>query len=49
MTPLPKRKHSTQRSGKRKNAKLKGLPNLVKCPNCGKMKLPHRLCQYCGK
>ncbi|OGK53372.1 50S ribosomal protein L32 [Candidatus Roizmanbacteria bacterium RIFCSPLOWO2_01_FULL_44_13] len=49
MAPLPKRKHSTRRSGKRKSAKAKSLPNLVKCENCGKTKLAHRICKYCGK
>ncbi|PJC33654.1 50S ribosomal protein L32 [Candidatus Roizmanbacteria bacterium CG_4_9_14_0_2_um_filter_36_12] len=49
MAPLPKRKHSTRRSGKRKAAKMKSLPNLVKCSSCSKTKLPHRICKYCGK
>ena len=49
MAPLPKRKHSTRRSGKRLKSRLKKLPNLVVCPNCHKLKLPHRLCKYCGK
>ncbi|MCS6956393.1 MAG: 50S ribosomal protein L32 [Patescibacteria group bacterium] len=49
MTPLPKRKFSTQRSGKRKKSRARSLPNLVKCGNCGKMKIPHRICKYCNK
>ncbi len=49
MTPLPKRKFSKQRTGKRERAKAKLLPNLVKCANCGKMKIPHRICKYCQK
>lgn len=49
MTPLPKRKFSTMRTGKRETAKAKSLPNLIKCPNCGKMKIPHRICKYCKK
>lgn len=49
MAPLPKRKHSTRRTGKRKAAKTKTLPQLIKCINCGKMKIPHRICKYCGK
>ncbi|MCL4364181.1 50S ribosomal protein L32 [Patescibacteria group bacterium] len=28
---------------------MKSLSNLVKCANCGKKKLPHRVCKYCGK
>ncbi len=50
MTPLPKRKFSTQRTGKRERSKSKSLSiNLVKCANCGKLKLPHRQCKHCQK
>lgn len=49
MTPLPKRKHSTQRKGKRISTKIKNLPNLVTCHACGKPKLPHLICKYCQK
>lgn len=49
MAPLPKRRHSTQRKGKRKKTRILGLPNLVKCKNCRKFKIPHRICRYCGK
>jgi len=47
MAPLPKRKHSTQRKGKRRLERVIKLAGLVKCKNCGKMKLPHRVCKYC--
>lgn len=49
MAPLPKRKHSTQRKGKRLATREIKFANLVECPNCHKKKLPHRLCKYCGK
>ncbi|MFZ6034849.1 MAG: 50S ribosomal protein L32 [Patescibacteria group bacterium] len=49
MAPLPKRKHSTRRTGKRESSKAKSLPALVKCKNCGKEKLAHRICKYCRK
>lgn len=49
MAPLPKRKHSTQRTGKRKSAKHKSLPKLVVCKNCNKKKLAHQVCRYCNK
>lgn len=49
MVPLPKRKHSTQRKGKRLRAGAQSLPQLVPCNNCSQPKLPHRLCKNCGK
>ncbi|MCX7881298.1 MAG: 50S ribosomal protein L32 [Patescibacteria group bacterium] len=49
MAPLPKRRHSTQRKGKRMKTRIVNLPKLIKCPHCGKMKMPHRICQYCQK
>ncbi|MGE4357899.1 MAG: 50S ribosomal protein L32 [Candidatus Omnitrophota bacterium] len=45
---LPKRKFSKARRDKRRTHwKLKN-PNLIACPQCGKLKLPHRVCPYCG-
>ncbi|MBP6994183.1 50S ribosomal protein L32 [Candidatus Woesebacteria bacterium] len=49
MTPLPKRKFSTMRSGKRKAARSTALPMLVVCKNCGVKKIPHIVCKACGK
>lgn len=49
MVPLPKRKHSTQRKGKRMKTRIIKLPKLIKCSNCGKKKLPHFKCRYCQK
>lgn len=49
MAPLPKRKHSTYRKGKRIASRKKNLPKTIICPNCHKPKLPHRTCQYCNK
>jgi len=48
MTPLPKRKHSTQRKGKRKTKILITLPPLSPCLNCGELILPHSVCPKCG-
>ncbi|MFH1826950.1 MAG: 50S ribosomal protein L32 [bacterium] len=45
---LPKRKHSTQRTGKRTNSKRIKMPSLVKCNKCEKKKLSHRVCAYCA-
>lgn len=49
MAPLPKRKHSTQRKGKRRMERIVKFQELVKCNKCGKQKLPHRVCKYCNK
>ncbi|PIV09734.1 50S ribosomal protein L32 [Candidatus Roizmanbacteria bacterium CG02_land_8_20_14_3_00_36_15] len=49
MAPLPKHRHSTQRKGKRMKTRLINFPKLVKCGNCGKLMLPHKLCGYCKK
>ncbi len=45
----PTSRHSKSRRDKRRaNWKAK-LPNIAKCPECGEMKLPHRICPSCGK
>lgn len=44
----PKRRHSKQRGRlRRTHYKLK-KNNFSKCPQCGKSKLPHRVCPHCG-
>lgn len=48
MAPLPKRRHSTRRGGKRKAAIKLHLTALVKCGQCEAMTLPHRVCDACG-
>jgi len=48
MTPLPKRRWSTRRQGK-KRATLKGRANTAsKCGNCGSLKTSHTVCPKCG-
>ena len=45
----PKRKTSKARRDKRRNAHWKlEIPGLVKCPECGAARLPHRMCSECG-
>ncbi|MBQ5974014.1 MAG: 50S ribosomal protein L32 [Oscillospiraceae bacterium] len=45
----PKRKTSKARRDKRRSAHWKmTLPGLVKCPECGAARLPHRMCPECG-
>jgi large subunit ribosomal protein L32 len=48
MTPLPKRKISTRRKGKRRASINIKLPHLGKCDHCGKMKKAHVVCPSCG-
>ncbi|MCF8032739.1 MAG: 50S ribosomal protein L32 [Desulfarculaceae bacterium] len=45
---VPKRRHSTTRSKKRRSHDAITLPNPVLCPQCGEPKMPHRVCQSCG-
>ena len=48
MTPLPKRRHSTRRGGKRKAAIKLTKVAFVLCKNCGKARRPHTICPNCG-
>lgn len=48
MAPLPKRRHSTRRGGKRKAAIKLEIFNFGKCKNCGANTLPHKVCNKCG-
>ncbi|OGM15394.1 50S ribosomal protein L32 [Candidatus Woesebacteria bacterium RBG_19FT_COMBO_42_9] len=48
MAPVPKKKSTKGRSGRRQGKKVFRLPNLTPCPNCKKLKEPHRACPYCG-
>lgn len=46
---VPKRKTSKARRDKRRSAVWKiEAPALSKCPNCGELKLAHRVCGSCG-
>lgn len=47
MTPLPKRRLSTRRKGKRRAAISLTLPKLIKCKNCGQTKKSHNQCRNC--
>jgi len=48
MTPLPKRKISKGRRDRRRAHDALKARNLVSCPNCGDMRLPHHVCPNCG-
>ncbi len=46
---VPKRKASKQRGRQRRAANIKiNSPNLVKCPQCHALIMPHHLCPDCG-
>ena len=47
---VPKGKVSRQRREKRRSSVWKlTAPQLVACPNCGELVMPHRACPACGQ
>ena len=47
---VPKRRVSKARRDKRRSNVWKlSQPTLVKCPNCGEYKVPHKACAACGQ
>jgi len=49
MTPLPKRKTSSGRRDRRRSHDALSAYTSVTCPNCGQVKLSHRVCPNCGQ
>lgn len=45
---VPFRKVSKTRKRTRQAHKKMTAPNAVKCPTCGEMIKPHRVCKKCG-
>ncbi|MGG3451429.1 MULTISPECIES: 50S ribosomal protein L32 [Bacillaceae] len=45
---VPARRTSTTRKNKRRTHFKLQVPGMVSCPNCGEMKLAHRVCKECG-
>lgn len=46
---VPKRKTGRARTHARKSANMKlNAPSRAVCPQCGEVKLPHRVCGNCG-
>lgn len=46
---VPARKTSKARRDKRRSSVWKmDAPELVRCPQCGEYKRPHRVCKACG-
>jgi len=48
MAPLPKKKTSKARQGKRRSHLGLTPPHLDVCSHCHSPKLPHRVCPTCG-
>ncbi len=48
MANEPKKRHSRQRQGKRRAAIKLTVQKAITCENCGKLHLPHRVCESCG-
>jgi len=46
--PNPKKHHTHSRTRMRRGQWIISTPNLVRCPQCGTYKLPHRICPNCG-
>lgn len=46
--PNPKRRHSKQRTAKRRSHDFLTPQALSECPNCHERKLPHHACPKCG-
>ena len=48
MPPLPKRKLSKARKGRRRSHDALAPLHLVACKQCGAMRRPHQVCPECG-
>ena len=47
--PVPKRRTTrSKRDMRRANHDKVSAPNLIPCPNCADMMVPHRVCPHCG-
>lgn len=45
---VPKQRHTKSKRDKRRMHIFLESPALTYCPKCGKPKLPHIVCKYCG-
>ncbi len=48
MGALPKRKVSRHRRGNRRSHQALSVRQMILCPECGNLTLPHRVCPSCG-
>ena len=45
---LPKKRHSAARGRKRRTHWKISQGDLIPCPQCKQLKMPHRVCTVCG-
>jgi large subunit ribosomal protein L32 len=45
---VPKKRNTKSKRDRRRSSLHFSAPKLVVCPQCGKLKLPHAVCPYCG-
>jgi large subunit ribosomal protein L32 len=45
---LPKKRHSKARGRRRRTHWKLAKTNLIPCPQCKQLKLPHKVCMVCG-
>ena len=45
---VPQRRTSKTRKRKSRTRFKLNVPGMVVCPNCGEMKIAHRICKECG-
>ncbi|SFE41198.1 50S ribosomal protein L32 [Alteribacillus iranensis] len=45
---VPKRRTSKARKRQRRTHFKLQVPGMTECPDCGEMKLSHRVCKNCG-
>ncbi len=45
---VPRNRHSNARKNTKRAHDAKKPKALSSCTNCGKMRLPHRMCSFCG-
>ncbi|PIS01973.1 MAG: 50S ribosomal protein L32 [Chlamydiae bacterium CG10_big_fil_rev_8_21_14_0_10_42_34] len=46
---VPRNRTSNAKKNSRRSHHAKKPKNLSNCPNCGKQRLPHRVCPSCGQ
>jgi len=45
---VPKKRHTKSRRNRRRSHQALDKTNLIPCPKCKEMILPHRYCPFCG-